>query len=153
MADALIANLHAALRDYAAAVTAQFKGTIRGEPEDALREPFARLMQTAGAALDTPLGVRGEVRLPGIGKPDYGITTADGNLTHGYAELKAPGGGVLRKDLDARSKKQFDRFVTLGNLLYCDGNRFALYQNEKKAGHLLARRRPHDRRPRRGRRR
>ena len=136
MTSELFDRLRRTLTNYAAAAAKKFGGVTSGEPEDQLRAPFETLLVDAAAAMNTPVGVRGEVRLPGIGKPDYAVTDPATGLPLGYAELKAPGGGVVKSDLDTRSKKQFDRFLTLGNVLYCDGSSFALYQDGRKVRHL-----------------
>ena len=125
--------IHAPLRAFAAAVTAKMAGTAPGEPEEQLRDPFADFLQTAAAIAGRNIVCVGEVRLPHrLGKPDYGIT--ENGLLIGYAELKAPGKGVARRRFTGHDSAQFDRFSQLPNILYTDGNEWALYrygQNER----------------------
>ena len=125
--------IHVPLRAFAAAVTAKMAGTAPGEPEEQLRDPFAELLPAVAAIAGRNIVCVGEVRLPHrLGKPDYGIT--ENGLLIGYAELKAPGKGVARRRFAGHDAAQFDRFAQLPNILYTDGNEWALYrygQNER----------------------
>ena len=120
-------EIYDALRAFADAVTAKFAGAAAGEPEEQLRAPFEDLLQAAGAAMGRNIVCVGEVRLGHrLGKPDYGIE--EGGLLTGYAELKAPGKGVVRRRFAGHDLEQFDRFTQLPNVLYSDGNEWALYR-------------------------
>ena len=78
----------------------------------------------------------GETRLADRqGKPDYGVT--ERGLLTGYAELKAPGKGVTRQRLRGPDLAQFKRFSQLPNILYCDGNEWALYSYGKPEGKVV----------------
>ena len=124
-------EIYDALRAFADAVTAKFAGAAAGDPEEQLRAPFEDLLQAAAAALGRNIVCVGEVRLGHrLGKPDYGIEE-DGLLT-GYAELKAPGKGVVRRRFAGHDLEQFDRFTQLPNLLYSDGNEWALYRYSQR---------------------
>ena len=61
--------------------------------------------------------------------PDYGVT--ERGLLTGYAELKAPGKGVIRSRFSGHDLTQFNRFSQLPNVIYADGNDWAVYRNGK----------------------
>ena len=125
----------ASLKTFAAAVTERLTSGVAGEPEEQLRGPFEGVIAAFAAATGRPLVAVGETLLDRIGKPDYAITERrGGGLLVGHVELKAAGGGVRRADLDPRSRKQFDRFKALPNLLYSDGNSWALYRSGELVG-------------------
>ena len=129
-------DIYTALGDFAAAVTGKFQGMAAGEPEEQLRAPFDALLQAVGAAASREVVCVGETLLPGrLGKPDYAVHC--GGLLAGYAELKAPGKGVERSGFSGRDREQFDRFAELPNLLYTDGNEWALYRYGEPAAALV----------------
>ena len=69
------------------------------------------------------------------GRPDMGVTV-NGLLT-GHIELKAPGKGADPKKFKGPDKVQWEKFRDLPNLLYTDGNEWALYRNGEHVGKLL----------------
>ena len=124
-------SIYDALRTFATEVTAKSSSVVTGEPEDQLRAPFETLLQAAGTILETEVVCVGETLLKHrIGKPDYGINTR--GLLAGHAELKAPGKGVTRRQFTGHDLEQFDRFAQLSNVLYTDGNEWALYRYGKR---------------------
>ena len=123
--------IYDALRTFAADVTAKSKGVVQGEPEDQLRAPFETFLKIAASILEKEVVCVGETLLKHrIGKPDYGINIE--GLLAGHAELKAPGKGVTRQRLKGHDRSQFDRFAQLPNVLYTDGNEWALYRYGKR---------------------
>lgn len=117
-----------ALRSFADSVRSKMSQVTTGEPEDQLRGPFETFMQQFGKELSLNIVPTGETKLAGrLGKPDYAIHV-DSILT-GYVELKAPGIGTNHKKFKGHNREQFKRFTAIPNLLYCDGNEFALYQS------------------------
>ena len=122
-----------ALEQFADAVQAKFSAKAKGEPEDQLRAPFEALLSTVGRELGHKVICKGETLLAGKqGKPDY-ATVVDGALT-GYVELKAPGAGVEASRFKGHDRSQFKRFSSLPNILYSDGNGFALYRGGERIG-------------------
>ncbi|MCK4787569.1 MAG: N-6 DNA methylase, partial [Desulfobacteraceae bacterium] len=118
----------AALRDFAHNVTAKAGGVLIGEPEDQLRSPIEIFLQNVGKALGHEIIIAGEVPLPGrLGQPDYAILV-DGLLA-GYIELKAPGKGANPKHYKGHDHRQWKRFKALPNIIYSDGNEWALYRS------------------------
>ena len=70
-----------------------------------------------------------------LGIPDF-AAVADGALC-GYVELKAPGEGADATRYRGRNKEQWERFRSLPNVVYTDGNEWCLYQNAEAADALL----------------
>ncbi len=106
---------------YAAAIAAS------SQAEDQLKPATKALLETASAAFGgnavatteshTNLGVR----------PDIGVT--DPKLLIGHVELKAPGIGAKTKNFASKhDKEQFKKLVDHPNLIYTDGNEWALYR-------------------------
>ena len=78
----------------------------------------------------------GEAPLPGrLGRPDYAVHR--GGALAGYVELKAPGTGADAARFKGRDREQFKRFSTIPNVLYSDGNEWALYRGGERAGRVV----------------
>ena len=130
------APIRGALEEFAEAVTAKSSVPVRGGAEDRLRGPFEHLMQVVGAAWGGRVVCAGEAPLPGrLGRPDYAVHR--GGLLAGYVELKAPGTGADAARFRGRDREQFKRFAAVPNLLYTDGNEWALYRGGERAGRLV----------------
>lgn len=129
--------IEGALTVFATAVNAKLSALAAGEPEDQLRAPTERLLEDAGSALGKTVVPKGESRLPGrLGKPDYAVLV-DAALT-GYVEIKAPGRGANPNTFPkGHDKDQWKRFKSLPNLLYTDGNEWALYRNGSRVGAVV----------------
>ncbi len=129
-------NIYGALQDFAEEVTAKSRGIVTGESEEQLRAPFETLMKFVGTERGQDVVCVGETLLQNrIGKPDFGIMK--GSLLSGYAELKAPGKGVLRRRFTGHDREQFDRFTQLPNVVYTDGNAWALYRRGEREGNIV----------------
>ena len=125
-------DISGSLRKFAAEVTAKSKPDI-GAPEDQLRAPLEALMKAVGAAMDKDVVCTGETPLPSLqGRPDYGVTV--GGLLTGHVELKAPGKGVQPQKFTGHDRQQFNRFSQLPNILYSDGNDWALFRHGNMEG-------------------
>ena len=124
------------LREFATAVAQKTGQIISGEPEEQLRAPFEALVGTCGALLGKSVVCTGEVALPdSLGSPDYAIHV-DGLLA-GYVELKAPGKGANSEAFHGHDRQQFKRFAAVPNILYTDGNEWALYRSGLREGALV----------------
>jgi len=120
--------IHEALRTFAAAVTAKMTQLTAGEPEDQVRGPFENFMAGVATALGWNVVCIGETPLPDrLGRPDYAIHL--NQLLAGYVELKAPGIGVTATRFKGHNRDQFKRFSVIPNILYTDGNEWALYRD------------------------
>jgi hypothetical protein len=121
-------SIHEALQTFAAAVTAKMTQITAGEPEDQVRGPFENFMAGVAAALGCNVVCTGETPLPDrLGRPDYAIHL--NQLLAGYVELKAPGVGATATRFNGRNRDQFKRFSAIPNILYTDGNEWALYRD------------------------
>lgn len=128
--------LHTALQGFADAVTAKTTQLTSGAPEDQLRAPFEAFMAAAGQALGWNVVCTGETPLPDrLGRPDYAVHL--NNLLAGYVELKAPGGGAAASRFRGHNRQQFKRFSAIPNLLYSDGNEWALYRGGQLVGRVV----------------
>ncbi|MBM3188945.1 MAG: DNA methyltransferase, partial [Chloroflexi bacterium] len=120
--------IYNALQEFAASVTAKMTQLVVGEPEDQVRAPFENLMAAVAEALGCNLVCTGETPLPDrLGQPDYAVHL--NQLLAGYVELKAPGVGATASRFRGHNRDQFRRFAAVPNILYCDGNEWALYRS------------------------
>ncbi|MBI3090512.1 MAG: N-6 DNA methylase [Candidatus Tectomicrobia bacterium] len=120
-------DMFTALQGFAQDVTAKMSQLTTGEPEDQLRAPFENFVADAARALGWNVVCTGETPLPGrLGRPDYAVHL--NRLLVGYVELKAPGVGVNPHRFTGHNRDQWKRFQAIPNLLYCDGNAWALYR-------------------------
>ena len=128
--------LHASLQAFADAVKTKITQVVPGEREDQLRGPFDTFMKAAARTWDWEVVCTGETRLPdGIGRPDFAIHL--NGLLAGYAELKAPGAGATASRFRGRNRDQFKRFSVIPNILYTDGNEWALYRSGELVGEVV----------------
>ena len=125
-----------ALRDFAAAVAEKTTQPTPGAPEEQLRAPFEGFLQAAAGALgESEIVCTGEARLPNrLGCPDFAVHK--NGLLVGYVELKAPGAGADATRFKGRNRSQFKRFAAIPNLLYSDGNEWALYRGGERVGKI-----------------
>jgi len=120
-------SIHESLQTFAGAVTAKMTQLTAGEPEDQVRGPFENRMAGVAAALGWNVVCTGETPLPGrLGRPDYAAHL--NQLLAGYVELKAPGVGATATRFQGHNRDQFKRFSAVPNILYTDGNEWALYR-------------------------
>ena len=108
--------IHAALQDFAAAVTAKMTQVTAGEPEDQVRGPFETFMEAAARAFGWEVVCTGETPLPDrLGRPDYWEPTIPISR-NGKIDL-LPGSGPLPNGrLGRRSASTPARRSTLGRL-------------------------------------
>ena len=121
-------SIRAALQEFAAAVMDKLTQITLGEPEEQLRAPFENFIAAAANALGWDVVCTGETPLPDrLGRPDYAVHL--NSLLAGYVELKAVGVGANASRFVGRNREQFKRFSAIPNLLYTDGNEWALYRD------------------------
>jgi len=131
-----VTTIQEALQALAETVRAKMSTLTPGEPEDQLRGPFENFMGDAARALGWNVVCTGETRLPGrLGKPDYAVHL--NKLLAGYVELKAPGVGANPGRFGGHNLEQWKRFRAVPNLLYCDGNEWALCRAGKILGKIV----------------
>lgn len=123
------AELAAAVADFGSAVREKLADRD-AEKEDQLRAPLETLMRRIGRAFGLRVVPHGEVRLVQLhARPDYSIDVAGARV--GYIELKAPGKGVpLTPSWQPTTDdiRQWENLKALPNLMYSDGNHWALYR-------------------------
>ena len=109
---------------------------MHGAPEDQLRGPFESFLVHVAGAWGENVVCTGEAPLPDrLGRPDYAIHRS--GLLAGYVELKAPGAGANANRFKGRDRDQFKRFSAIPNILYTDGNEWALYRGGERTGRLV----------------
>ena len=129
-------SIHEALQEFAAAVTTKTTQLTAGEPEEQLRGPFDRFLSDMASFLGWNVVCTGETRLPDrLGRPDYAVHS--NGLLVGYVEIKAPGTGADASRFRGRNRQQFQRFSAIPNLLYTDGNQWALYRGGERVGGVV----------------
>ena len=126
----------AALCAFGAALTDRFAAAVPGDPEAQLTGPVERLLRALLPADLGPVSLTPETRAPGLGRPDFAAHKR--GLLFGHVELKAPGKGVKPgKAWTKHDRDQFERFGNFPNLLYADGNRWALYRDGERVGRVV----------------
>ena len=113
--------------EFGAEVTTKLQARA-GQDEAQLRDPFARLLRRAGAALGVHVLTVDETPLDVLGvRPDFMVSVAGARV--GYAELKAPGKKVpTTRSPTSRDKDQWEKLRLLPNVLYSDGEQWAVYR-------------------------
>ena len=125
-----------ALRTFAAAVAKKNAPELAAGAEEQLRGPFENLLAAVADGLGIDATCTGEAALPNrLGRPDFAVSC--GGALAGYVELKAPGVGAEQRRFRGRNREQFKRFAAIPNLLYGDGNEWALYRGGEHGGRIV----------------
>ncbi|MEI8078849.1 MAG: type ISP restriction/modification enzyme, partial [bacterium] len=96
-----------------------------------LRSPVEVLFNAFSGLTRGDLVLKGESLLAGrLGRPDFALHA--GITPIGYIELKAPGKGVNPERFSGHDHRQWEKFKNVPNLLYADGNSWALYRDGKR---------------------
>jgi hypothetical protein len=121
-----------AVSEFGAEVQSQLLGP--GNPEDQLRGPTATLVRRVAEALGLETKLYGEVRLGDLHtRPDYQVNVAGAPV--GFIEIKRPGKTASPDSYtDPHDREQWQKLKLLPNVLYSDGNEFALYRNGQPVG-------------------
>jgi hypothetical protein len=122
-----ILSIQEALQRFAESVKSKASMLIPGEPGHQLRGPFENFMNDLTPAIPGTVVCTGKTGLYDLGKPDYAVHV--NKLFAGYVELKSPGTGANPKRFTGNSRQQWKRFRHIPNLIYCDGNEWALCRN------------------------
>lgn len=108
-----------------------------GQPEALIRGPVEALVRNVGRAHGLDVRAFDEVRLPEISaRPDFAVRV--GGATVGYLELKAPGKRVpdTWPSASEHDRRQWRRLALLPNVLYTDGQEWALYRSGQLTGRV-----------------
>ncbi len=125
-----------ALESFAEALKAKFSARLSFQPEEQLKGPVAELLEQVGQEIGLTVTVASEVRVEAQHiRPDLGVMV-DSLLT-GHVELKAPGKGANPARFQGHDREQWKKLQNLPNLLYTDGNDWALYRSGKRQGALV----------------
>ena len=128
--------IHHRLQAFAESVKAKTGAPVQGQPEEQLRAPFENFVASEATAWNWEVVCVGEAILPDhLGRPDYAVER--NRLLAGYVELKAPGVGANAARFRGRDRAQFKRFSGIPNLLYTDGNEWALYRSGERVGAIV----------------
>jgi hypothetical protein len=122
---------------FAADVGERFGAKAHGEPEAQLGGPIENLIRDFSALRGAPLVAKPQSQLEGrAGRPDLAI--GPGDLPPiGYMELKAPGKGADPGRYTGHDRRQWEIFRNLPNILYTDGDSWALYRDGVRVGGVL----------------
>ncbi|MET0621718.1 MAG: type ISP restriction/modification enzyme [Pyrinomonadaceae bacterium] len=121
-----------ALQSFAASLRANFSTAVPANPEDQLKPPVQALLQSVAIGVQP----RTEAQVEGLGgRPDIGVAVR--GLLSGFVELKAPGKGARTNRFRGADKKQWEKFKALPNLLYTDGNEWALYRSGEPTSEVV----------------
>jgi hypothetical protein len=113
------------LQEFAQDIKRNFSSRIAAQPEDQLKPGVQLVLKAAAPKIETRTEVRADVE----GRPDIGV--ASNSLLCGFVELKAPGKGARPQRFAGADKRQWEKFKALPNLIYTDGNEWALYRSGK----------------------
>lgn len=122
------------LEAFADTLTDRFALPGSSGPEDQLKGPVESLLKAAGDALGRDVALTTEAQLAEEKvKPDMAVYV--GGLICGYIELKKPGLGADPKKLPGKhNKDQWEKLKSLPNLIYTDGQEWALYRTGERTG-------------------
>ena len=124
------------LQELAETVEEKFSLPIDFNPEDQLKPSVGELLKNFGDLVGKKLITVTEVQVDEFsGRPDIGVTVD--SLIAGHIELKAPGYGADTNKLKGRNKQQWEKFKALPNLIYTDGNEWALYRSGNRVGQII----------------
>ncbi len=125
-----------ALTVFAESIKSNFSLQVQAQPEDQLKAPIIDFVKGVGKTILLDVDARTEVQVDNLGgRPDIGVAVR--KLLCGYIELKAPGHGVDAKQFKGHDDEQWKKFQALPNLLYTDGNDWALYREGKRQGDII----------------
>lgn len=121
---------------FADVLKATYAAQIAAQPEDQLKQPVRELLATAGQAFGLEVDSRTEVTASEVGgRPDLGVMVK--GLLAGHVELKAPGKGARTERFKTTDRMQWEKFQALPNLLYTDGEEWALYRTGERQGRVV----------------
>src|SRR5215208_1929134 len=118
------------LKSFADALKRSYGSLVAAQQEDQLKGPTGDLLGEFGSEFCLDVLPRFEAPVPGIGRPDIALDV--GGALCGYVELKAPLESVRASDFKGHNREQFNKFKTLPNLIYTNGNEWILYQNGER---------------------
>jgi hypothetical protein len=99
-----------------------------------MHEPFAQLLEDIGASLGLVVRTAGETQLRALGiRPDIRVDVADTLV--GYVEVKPPRSPIpTTGKLSKADQDLWEKLQLLPNLLYCNGEQWALFRYGQLTG-------------------
>ncbi|HET7454294.1 MAG TPA: type ISP restriction/modification enzyme [Solirubrobacterales bacterium] len=131
-------SLREILEAFAESTTAAYSvaEAAHSQPEDQLKSPIVILIGGLGDLIGSKAIATTESAMPDLeGRPDVAVTVA--GTVCGHIELKAPGKGARVSKLKGADAKQWKKFRDHPNLIYTDGNEWALYRSGELVGKLV----------------
>lgn len=129
-------NIKAKIEEFAETIQKASSQGIEASSEEQLKAPVVRLFQDVGDILNLQVQAIPEVQASELRvRPDLGVLV-NGLLT-GYVELKAPGKGADPAHFSGHDREQWHKLRNLPNLMYTDGNTWALYRNGERQGAIV----------------
>lgn len=108
----------------------------KAQPEDQLKPPMVNLLIRFGDLIGDKLIPTTEASVIELGaRPDVAVSV-NGAVT-GHIELKAPGKGAQPRKFKSHDARQWKKFSNHPNLLYTDGNEWALYRTGERHGKIV----------------
>lgn len=127
-----------ALQAFAQELTTNFAAgvAVPAQPEDQLKGPMQQLLRRAGEEFDLEVVPRVEALTDLAVRPDLGVSVE--KVAAGHIELKAPDKGARAEAFtDAHDRQQFKKLKDHPNLIYTDGNEWALYRHGERVGPVV----------------
>ena len=119
---------------FAESIHERYSSLITGQPEDQLKTPIENLVRSLGEQTGHKIHIATETNIE-EGRPDMAVGV-DGALV-GFIELKKPGLGADPSLFTGHNAQQWHKFQELPNLIYTDGNAWALYRSGKAIGNMV----------------
>jgi hypothetical protein len=108
----------------------------RSQPEDQLKAPIIEVIKALGGLIGSKAIATTESAMPDLqGRPDVAVSL-NGTVC-GHIELKAPGKGARVNKFKGADAKQWKKFRDHPNLIYADGNEWALYRSGNRVGKIV----------------
>jgi len=123
------------LATFADAVHERLTSALQGQAEDQLKAPVELLIVSLGRQSGHAIQVATEATATEVGRPDMAVGV-DGVLV-GHIELKKPGTGADPTRFAGHNAQQWRKFQELPNLIYTDGNAWALYRSGQRVGDIV----------------
>ena len=127
----------AVLKSFAANLQAKLSLPGTASPEDQLKTPVTELLSVFGSSFGMSVESQTEAHLAEHQvRPDIAVFVS--KLICGYIELKAPGLGANAPKLKGEhNKAQWHKLKSLPNLIYTDGQEWALYRDGNLQGSIV----------------
>jgi hypothetical protein len=120
---------------FANSVCERFSSAVVGQPEDQLKNPVENLVRSLGPHLGHAANVVTEATVEGIGLPEVAVEVEGALIRH--IELNKPGTGADPTRFSGHNAQQWRKFQELPNLIYTDGNAWALYRSGQRVGGIV----------------